>query len=75
MLESEIIQAEQSGENISEATIPQQENLLPVLKQIFFEIWKASMAKFYTYDVFGPAINNKYEFHCNISSWVALKEQ
>ena len=40
MSESEIIQAEQIGENISEATIPPQENILPVLKQIFLKSGK-----------------------------------
>ena len=40
MSESEIIQAEQNGENISEATIPPQENILPVLKQILLKSGK-----------------------------------
>lgn len=75
MLESENIQAEQPAENISEATIPQQENILPPTEGDSLEIWKAPLADFYTYDVFGRAINNKYEFHSTSCSWVALKEQ
>ena len=75
MSESEIIQAEQTGENIAEATIAPQENILPRTEANSFEIWKAPTADFYTYDVFGRAINSKYEFHSTSCSWVAIKEQ
>ena len=40
MLESENIQAKQPAENISKATIPQQKNILPILKQILLKSGK-----------------------------------
>ena len=75
MSESEIIQAEQIVENIAEATILPQENILARTEANSFKIWKVPMADFYTYDVFWRAINSKYEFHSTSCSWVALKEQ
>ena len=73
MSESEIIQAEQTGENIAEATIAPQENILPRTEANSFEIWKAPMADSYTYDVFGRAINSKYEFHSTSCICVEFK--
>ena len=73
MSESKIIQAEQTGENISEVTIAPQENILPRTEVNSFEIWKAPMADSYTYDVFGRAINSKYEFHSTSCIWVEIK--
>ena len=59
MSESEIIQAEQIGENIAEATIPPPENILPVLKQIFLKSGKYQWRTFILMMCLGvPSIAN-----------------
>ena len=59
MSESEIIQAEQIGENIAEATIPPLENILPVLKQIFLKSGKHQWRTFILMMCLGvPSIAN-----------------
>jgi len=59
MSESEIIQAEKIGENIFEATIPPQENILPVLKQILLKSGKDQWRTFILMMCLGvPSIAN-----------------
>ena len=59
MLESENIHAEESAENIAEATISQQENILPVLKQILLKSGKHQSRTFILMMSLGvPSITN-----------------
>ena len=59
MSESENIKGEQIGENISEATIPPQENILPVLKQILLKSGKYQWRTFILMMCLGvPSIAN-----------------